>query len=38
MSEPRSTGQLLLIAAGVLLALAIGLMITAILIKRKLLR
>ncbi len=37
-AEPRSTGQLLLIAASVLLALAAGLMIAAILLKRKLLR
>ena len=36
--EPRSTGQLLLIVAGALLTLAVGLMITAILLKRKLLR
>ena len=38
MPEPRSTGQFLLIVAGVLLAVALGLMITAILFKRKLLR
>ena len=37
-SEPRSTGQFLLIVAGVLLAVALGLMITAIFFKRKLLR
>ncbi len=37
-AEPRSTGQLLLIAASVLLALAAGLMIAALILKRKLLR
>ena len=37
-TEPRSTGRLLLLAASVLLALAVGLMIAAILLKRKLLR
>lgn len=37
-AEPRSTGPLLLIAASILLALAVGLMIAALILKRKLLR
>ena len=37
-TEPRSTGRLLLLAASILLALAVGLMIAAIFLKRKLLR
>lgn len=37
-TEPRSTGRLLLTAASILLALSVGLMIAALILKRKLLR